>query len=106
MLHKYKLSHSNYYTQMELLKQLSLEKSLTGGTSLITIYVPSNYALSLVTQNLTSELSTASNIKDKSVRKSVISSLKSCLVMVKSLKWNNAPENGLVLLSGETKYCS
>jgi peptide chain release factor subunit 1 len=93
-------------TVKEIFRDLSQAKSLTGGTSLITMFIPSNYSMSLVTKKLTTELSTASNIKDKSVRKSVISALKSSLVCVKSSKWNNAPENGLVLCSGETKYCS
>jgi peptide chain release factor subunit 1 len=94
------------YTSKEVFKTLSQSKSLTGGTSLVTMFIPSNYSMSLVTKSLTSELSTASNIKDKSVRKAVVAALKSSLVGVKTSKWHNAPENGLVLCSGETKYCS
>lgn len=94
------------FTSKEIFKTLSREKSLTGGTNLVTMYIPSNYSMALVTKSLTSELSTASNIKDKSVRKAVISALKSSLVSVKNSQWHNAPENGLVLCSGETEYCS
>jgi len=93
-------------TSKEIFKEMSQAKSQTGGTSLITMYIPSGFSMSLVTKELSKELSTASNIKDKSVRKAVITALKSSLSCVKMFNLHTAPENGLVLCSGETKYCS
>ena len=52
---------------------------------------------------LASELGTASNIKSKHVRNSVITTLKSSLQLMKSLKTHKTPENGYVLVAGETK---
>lgn len=92
-------------TQQQL-KLLSEAKSASGGTSLITMCIPSKYKLGLVVDKLVSELSTASNIKDKNVRKDVISALKSSIVCVKSCREAYAPENGYVLCAGEIKCCS
>ena len=89
-----------------LLKDLSQEISSTGGTSLITYIVKPFYSLHLIGEKLNSELSTASNIKDKNVRKDVITALKSCLDAIKNMKIASTPQNGLVILSGETRYCS
>lgn len=100
------LSFQSAGLSKELCQQLAKTQSYTGGTSLITMYIPSGYYLGLITKTLTSELSTASNIQSRTVRNSVISSLKSCMVAIKSSIWHNAPENGLVLLAGETKLCS
>jgi len=93
-------------TAKEIFTELSQAKSQTGGTSLITMLIPSGSSMSLVTKELTKELSSATNIKDKSVRKSVISALKSSLACIKTSKLQTAPETGLVLCSGETKYRS
>ena len=83
------------------IKELSNLKSQTGGTSLVTLYIPSGYSLNLITKKLTTELSTGSNIKDKNVGKSVITALKSSLQLLKTTNGHNAPENGLVLCAGE-----
>lgn len=91
-------------THKRIVHRLSEMRSQTGGTSLITLQIPSNHSMGLVTKSLTNELSTATNIRDKSVRKSVISTLKSALNAVKCYGYT-APENGLVLCAGETKYC-
>jgi peptide subunit release factor 1 (eRF1) len=85
----------------ELIKKISVLRSSINGTDLLTLYIPPNYSLSLVSESITTELGTASNIKDKNVRKSVISSLKSCQQTIKSCKYNKAPENGLVLLAND-----
>lgn len=84
---------------LELVKKLSVLKSSINGTDLVTLYIPPNYSLAIVTESIVTELGTASNIKDKNVRKSVISSLKSCQQTIKSSKYHKAPENGLVLLA-------
>ena len=89
----------------EVLKELSKSRSQTGGTSLITMLISGGYSMSIVTKKLIAELSTSTNIKDKNVGKSVASALKSCITCIKSSKWHNAPENGLVLCAGEAEYC-
>lgn len=49
---------------------------------------------------LTSELGTAANIRDKNVRKDVITALKSSLFALKNYSSHVAPTNGLVLCAG------
>lgn len=88
---------------MQLVKDLSLAQSASGGTSLITYYIPSGYSLWLVTSKLNKELGTATNIKDKTVRKDTVGAIKFGLYQLKSYGKANAPENGLVLLSGSIK---
>lgn len=89
----------------EFVEKLSQLSSASRGTSLITMYIPGNYALSLVSDKLKCELSTASNIKSKNVRNDVITAIKSAQNSLKSYNLM-APENGLVLCSGEPMYCS
>lgn len=79
---------------------LSQQRSETNGTSLITVYIPSGYSLSLITKKLVLEQSTGTNIKDKNVGKAVLSALRSSLQTLKSYGKHNAPENGLVLCAG------
>jgi len=74
--------------------------SAINGTNLITLYIPANYNLSLIVKQLNGELSTASNIKDKNVRKSVITTLKRSIENISTMP-NIAPSNGLVLCAGE-----
>ena len=82
------------------IKDLAEMRSSSGGTSLITYLIPSGYQIALVSKKLTTELNSASNIKDKNVRKDVITSLKVALGNLKNSKLHTAPENGLVLCSG------
>lgn len=89
----------------QIVRILSEVTSESRGTSLVTMYVPPNQNLGIVTKSLTTELSTASNIKDKTVRKDVISALKSLFETIKSSNWHNAPENGIVLCAGEFEAC-
>ena len=86
---------------LSLLKNLNEVKSQSGGTSLITFYIPSSYDLSLVSAKMTIELSTASNIKDKTVRKDVTTALKRSQYQIKNYGKAKAPMNGLVLCSGD-----
>ena len=46
-------------------------------------------------------MSTASNIKSKTVRKDVISALKSSMYLIKAYKKSEAPKNGLVIYAGD-----
>ena len=91
----------------ELVEYLSQARSASGGTSLITIYLPGDYNIWLASDLLTQERSTASNIKDKKVRKDVFAALKSSMYQLKMYKKANAPKNGLVLCAGyiEQKSC-
>ena len=90
---------------LEELQELSLLKSATGGTSLVTLYISGSSNMTFVNGMICRELSTASNIKDKNVRKGVITALKSCASYLKSYKSVVAPKNGLIMLSGETECC-
>lgn len=67
------------------------------------IFIPSGYSLALVSKKISTEISTASNIKDKNVGKLVSSALKSSLLLIKSYKGFIAPVNGLVLCAGEAQ---
>jgi peptide subunit release factor 1 (eRF1) len=87
-------------TAFNILQSLAKCVSSINGTNLITLYIPANYNLSLIIKQLNTELSTASNIKDKNVRKSVITSLKRSIENISSLPVI-APSNGLVLCAGE-----
>lgn len=89
------------FTPKNIVQDLSKTSSKTRGTSLVTLYVPSNTNLNQVTSKLTCELSTSQNIKDKSVRYNVQSALKSGLHKIKSYPEYKAPENGFVLCAGE-----
>lgn len=89
-----------------ILRKLQSAKANSMGTSLVTLYIPGGYAMSIVSEKLTSELSTAPNIKSKTVRKDVISALKSAQACIKSYSKHSAPANGLVLCAGELNYCS
>ena len=58
---------------------LSQQQSLSGGTSLITMYIPSNGRVSLSKQKLTNEMGLVSNVKSKVVQKHMKTALKSAL---------------------------
>lgn len=67
-------------------------------TELISVYVPTNYNLNLISQQLENEYGTSENIKSKPTRKNVQSALKKIIQQIKLYKKN--PENGLALFSG------
>lgn len=83
----------------EEILQISNLRAASGSTSLITMLIPSGYQIALISDRINTELSTASKIQNKIVRKDVISALKG---LINSLKGcgHVAPLNGLVLLSG------
>ena len=58
---------------------LSHQQSLSGGTSLITMYIPRNGTVSLSKQKLTNEMGLVSNIKSNVVQKHTKTALKSAL---------------------------
>ena len=59
------------------LKLLSEQQYLSGGTSLIILYIPANAKITISTRNLNREYGLASNIKSKTVQKDVKTALKS-----------------------------
>lgn len=67
-------------------------------TELITVYVPAGFSINLITKQLESEKSTATNIKDTTTRKNVQDALESLIRVTKGMK--KTPKNGVALFSG------
>ncbi|MBR9706657.1 peptide chain release factor 1, partial [Candidatus Pacearchaeota archaeon] len=67
-------------------------------TELITVYVPTGMDVNLITRQLESEKSTATNIKSTATRKNVQDALESLIRITKQMK--QAPPNGLGLFAG------
>jgi len=68
-------------------------------TSLVSYYVPAGYDLNKIIQHIQQEQGTATNIKDKTTRNSVIDSLEK---MIRHLRlYKQTPEHGLVVFAGD-----
>jgi len=67
-------------------------------TELITVLVPAGFDINLITKQLESERSTASNIKSTATRKNVQEALESLIRITKQMK--QAPKNGVGLFAG------
>lgn len=80
----------------ELLEELA--KIRGNHTELISVYIPSGQDKNVVANQIESEKSTASNIKDKTTRKNVLDALESISRELK--KYKKTPENGLVIFCG------
>ena len=65
----------------DYIRLLSQQQTLSGGTSLITMYIPPNGGVSLSKQKLTNtnQMGLVSNIKSKVVQKQTRAALKSAL---------------------------
>ena len=87
----------------DYIRLLAKQQSLSGGTSLISMYIPPNGRVSLSKQKLTSELGLVSNIKSKVVQKHTKTALKSALQQLNQLKEPRISCRGLLLLSGIIK---
>ena len=61
----------------DFIRLLAKQQSLSGGTSLISMYIPPNGRVSLSKQKLTNEMGLVSNIKSKVVQKHTKTALKS-----------------------------
>lgn len=83
----------------ELDKLLNLNNYKGTGTSIVSLVIPPKMQVSAVCNHITKELGTASNIKDKTNRKSVIDALKSTEHFYKSLK--QIPCNGIATYCGQ-----
>jgi len=67
-------------------------------TELITVLVPKGFDINLITKQLESEKSTATNIKSTSTKKNVQEALESLIRVTKGMK--NTPPNGVGLFAG------
>ena len=67
-------------------------------TELITVLVPKGFDINLITKQLESEKSTATNIKSTGTRKNVQEALESLIRVTKGMK--QTPENGVGLFAG------
>jgi len=75
-----------------------LEKIRGRGTELVSVYIPAEYNINEITSLISSEISTAENIKSKTTRKNVISALEKIGQRLKH--YQKTPENGLVIFCG------
>jgi len=88
--------------QVEMWKVKKLIKSLTAargnGTSMISLVIPPKDQVSRISKMLTDEYGTASNIKSRVNRLSVLGAITSTQQRLKL--YNRVPDNGLVLYCG------
>jgi len=82
--------------------QLALQKVSSTGTTLVSYYIPADGSLSQVSQHITHELGTASNIKSKSTRKDVQGALRSIQDHFRRIK--AIPANGLAIFASTESY--
>ena len=89
-------SNVEIWKQKRLVDQL--EKTKGNGTSMITLIIPPDTQLSRVNKLVTTELGTASCIKSRVTRNSVVNALKSLQHRLKLI--TKLPQNGLALFCG------
>ena len=79
--------------------ELQMLKNCKGtGTSIVTLLIPPKMRPHQVVAHLDDEISTASNIKDKGNRKSVIDALKTSISFYRNLK--SIPVTGMATYAG------
>jgi peptide chain release factor subunit 1 len=99
------LTTENSFEKYKLRKSLDTlrnKRSEDGSTCLVTLYIPEDRQLSDFTQQLTSELGTAANIKSKTTKKNVQDALTVTMGKLKRLG-QKSPKNGLVFFTGVTQ---
>lgn len=79
-----------------------LEKARGNGTSIITLLLPGDTQISKISKLITTELGTASCIKSRVTRNSVITALKSIQQRIKLI--NKLPTNGLAIFCGLVSF--
>ncbi|XP_062023163.1 eukaryotic peptide chain release factor subunit 1-3-like [Rosa rugosa] len=91
---------TNKHIEMWKTKKLikGLEAARGNGTSMISLIIPPRDQITRVTKMLDNEYGTASNIKSRVNRQSVLCAIKSALQRLKG--YNKLPPNGLVLYIG------
>ena len=83
-----------------LANRLVTQKSLNNSTSLVTFYVPNTTKVSDFSKMVNSEISKASNIKDRQTRQGVQEALQAVSTHVKRMK--TIPSNGVAIFTGST----
>lgn len=91
------------YKYKKLLKKL---EDIEGqGTELVSVYIPPDFNLNVVINQLKEEQGTAKNIKSKSTRKNVVSALNRMVNFLQKYaqkEGGEAPENGMAIFAGNT----
>ena len=77
----------------------SLQRAKGAGTSMISLIMPPRSQISITAKMLSDEYGTASNIKSRVNRQSVLTAITSAQQRLKL--YNRCPENGLVVYCGE-----
>ena len=91
------LDHIELWKIKKMVKMLSDAKG--NGTSMVSLIIPPDKSLSVVNNMLTNEYGTATNIKSRVNRLSVLSAITSAQQKLKQYK--SLPKNGLALYCGE-----
>jgi len=91
------ISPEKAYEMRKIIKKL--EKVKAGATELVSLYIPDNYDINTVKNQLSSELSLSSNIKSKQTRKAVLASIEKAIAAIKG--YNKTPKNGLIVFTGD-----
>lgn len=90
------MSDTVYVKLKKLVKQL--EKMKGRHTELVSVYIPKGFSLNEINNLLSQEISLTQNVRDKTVRKNVISALTKIQQHLKLYK--KTPENGLAIFCG------
>lgn len=93
---KEKIKEKDRYKLKKFIKEL--EDFRGRGTELVSVYVPSGYDLNKITNHISQEQGTATNIKSKQTRDNVIAALEKILQHLKLFP--KTPLNGLAMFSG------
>jgi peptide chain release factor subunit 1 len=96
----HELTKEERHIQMWKMKKLikSLTNARGNGTSMISLILPPNTQISLTTKMLNDEIGTATNIKSRVNRLSVLGAITSALQILKH--YTRTPANGLIVYSG------
>jgi len=87
------------HTLKRLIEELDEKTAVDGhSTTLVTLIIPPGTPVSDITELIRQELSTASRIKSRTTRKSVLAALSSIQNRLKY--WRQIPENGLIIYCG------
>lgn len=84
----------------QLIKSLSIAKSSTNSTSLVTLYIPNSTKIIEVSKMITSEISKTVNIKSRQTRQGVQDALQAVSSQLK--RFASIPNNGLAIFTGQT----
>lgn len=92
-------THSNDLEQKKLKTLLKELANIRGRhTELVTVYIPADYNINKVADQLSAEKSTANNIKSKTTKKNVVAALDKVLAQLKF--YTQTPPNGIAIFCG------